>query len=247
MIVRSMVIGMDLHFTEPTGNPLENLSNIFDFAAMTPYQVSKSIADENNLDSINKIIIGGGKISNDLLGKIQETKSNCYATYGMTETITHIAVQKLNGDNKQHSFKTMPDIQIRLDKRECLCIKAPYLENEIITNDIVSLINNESFTFKGRYDNVVNSGGIKLFPEEIENLLEGIIDLPFYISSEPDDELGEKVILVIEGVELPKQEVNNLKNKLRSKLSTFQVPRKILFVYKFHRTESGKIIRQNNS
>lgn len=172
MVVRAFVLGLNLCPVEPKGNPLELINDDFKFAAMTPMQLSNILKKKESVKKLNQIqnlIIGGGEISKELADKISKLKNNSWHTYGMTETITHIALKKLNGTNSTNYFKALPGVVFEKDERECLVIRADYLsENPIVTNDIVSLVSNLKFEFIGRYDNVINTGSIKVFPEEIE-------------------------------------------------------------------------------
>ena len=240
MIVRAVVSKMILICVKPNSSPIEKFPNNIkiDFAAMVPLQVSNSI---NNLNHkiISKLIIGGGVVDNVLLNKVEKSSSNIYATYGMTETITHVAIKRLNGSCPDLNFKALPNIKFRKDKRGCLLIDAPYLnDNCVATNDIVELVDNKTFKWLGRFDNVINSGGIKINPEKIEGILSNSIKDSFIITSIPDEVLGEKLILIIEG------ENNNIDLKIiKSKLPKYQSPKKIYFLKEFARTDSGKINR----
>jgi O-succinylbenzoic acid--CoA ligase len=119
-----------------------------------------------------------------------------------------------------------------------LVIHAPRISPEvIITNDIVELVDENQFIFLGRMDNVINSGGIKLIPEQIEQKLVGKISQRFFIASKPDDELGEKVVLVIEG------EKHELDNSIYESLVKYEKPKEIIFIPKFLDTATGKIMR----
>jgi len=247
MVVRAMLCNANLVAVEPVANPLvvflDNPLKIH-FAAFTPLQVSAILANEqtrNLFTQINKVIIGGGEIPPGLEKKLVSLPNKIYATYGMTETITHIAVRKTGNP----VYKVFKDVQIGLDSRQCLAIQADYLGPEkIITNDMVELQGPHEFRFLGRYDNVINSGGIKLHPERIEKKLEGIFDRNFYIYHKPDEVLGQKVVLVIEGEPFDATTLGLLKNTLKDLLDKYEVPKDILFMSVFERTVSGKTIRK---
>jgi O-succinylbenzoic acid--CoA ligase len=152
----------------------------------------------------------------------------------MTETITHIAAKKVG----EKAFTVLPDVTISYDDRNCLVIHAPRISDEVIvTNDIVELINENQFVFLGRMDNVINSGGIKLIPEQIEEKLAGKIDVRFFVASKEDKELGEKVILVIEG------EKQAIDDAIFADLDKYEKPKEIVFFPKFKETPTGKILR----
>ncbi len=240
MFVRAMVLGLDLDWVPPSSTPLKNLNRCYHFCAMVPMQL------ENSLDEINHIktlIVGGATVSADLKAKIQDKTTDIFETYGMTETITHVAVKKINNGAKD-CFETLPNISIEKDKRNCLVINAPDLNNgQLVTNDIVELVSDKEFKWLGRYDNVINSGGVKLFPEQIELKLASIIQSRFFVAGIPDEELGQKLILLVE----KKGEDQALFNKVKSleALEKFEIPKDILFVERFVETVNGKISRKN--
>lgn len=240
MIVRAIVLGLELDMVEPSALPLIDYEKDYAFCAFTPMQL-KNFA--KHLKNIKVAIVGGGQVSDAIIEMIKDKKPVVYETYGMTETVTHIAVKKLNNFNAEDTytrshFKTLPNITVSADDRSCLVIDAPYLSSEkIVTNDIVTIHSETSFEWLGRFDNVINSGGIKLYPEQIEKNLKGILNQRFFIASLPDDALGEKVILVIEGE-------NNLDTSIFEGLAKYEKPKAIFALPKFIETKSGKIQRK---
>jgi O-succinylbenzoic acid--CoA ligase len=240
MLVRALTMGWNLHVVAPDKNGITQYDNTYDFAAMVPYQVYHSLSA---LDKIKTLIIGGGVISPDLEAKLQSKSTEVYASYGMTETITHVAMRRVNGHNRTTIYSALPNISFSTDARGCLVIDAPNLINlEVVTNDVVTLLSSTSFKWLGRYDNVINSGGVKLFPEKIERLLRDFIKVPFIISSLQDQALGEQLILVLE-LENPK-EASNYRTVI-SELESYQRPKKIFTLSKFPLTETGKIKRSS--
>ncbi len=238
MLVRAMVLGWDIHFVPPSNNPMTATTANFDFAAMVPTQVKHSL---NELQRIKKLIIGGAPVSLSLQTQLQQITTSCYATYGMTETCTHVAIQDLKAESR--TFTALPNVCFSKDNRECLVINAPkIIDSEITTNDIVLLHDNKSFTWKGRVDSVVNSGGIKLFSEQIEAKLSTIIDSPFFVIGVADEELGEKLILLIE----EESKLTTLQNRIVNSdlLSKYELPKKYYNLPKFIRTATGKIQRK---
>ena len=246
MVVRAFVLGLNLFTVDPSGNPLKNTETNFDFAAFTPMQVFNVLKENNGFQKLNlikNIVIGGGDISQSLSEKIRNLKNNTFHTYGMTETITHVALKKLNGNDKYKYFKALKGIRFELDKRSCLVIKAKHLSSEkIITNDVVELINEGEFEFIGRYDNIINSGGIKIYPEKIEQSLKPVIKQRFIIIGIPDEKLGQKVVLIIEGNELKHFNVKEICNK--AGITKYEKPKEVFFIEKFSETENGKIKRE---
>ena len=238
MLVRGMIAGWDLYYSAPGKNPLQGLEVSFNFAAMVPYQVFHSLAD---LHKIKKLIIGGGIVSVELEKSLQQQSTQVFATYGMTETISHIAIRSINGKEKSEAFSALPEVDFSQTAEGCLKIIAPKISEQIIiTNDVVELISPNSFKFLGRIDNVINTGGVKVYPEGIEEKLSLDINKPFFIASENDEALGERVILIVEENKPSKLEeyVESFKT-----LSAYEKPKKIYSVSKFIYTETAKIKR----
>lgn len=231
MLVRALILGLDMDFAEANSAPLKNSDKEYDFVAMTPMQVENSL---DKLHLIKKLIIGGSKISRSLEEKLREIPTEIYETYASTETLTHIAARKIG----EETFKLLPDISISLDERECLVINASRIsKDKIVTNDLTELKSENEFVWLGRIDNVVNSGGIKLFPEKIEPQLAGKIPHRFFLGGIPDSVLGEKLVLVIES------EKYDFDTSVFDELDKYEKPKEIFFVSKFIETESGKIKR----
>ena len=232
MLVRAMILGLELEFVAPSSHPLDNNEIDFDFVAMVPLQAQNSI---DELKKVKKMIIGGAAVNKALEKQLLKLPIEVYETYGMTETITHIAARKLG----EKAFTVLPYVTISYDDRNCLVIHAPRISPEVImTNDIVELVNENQFIFLGRMDNVINSGGIKLIPEQIEEKLASKIQQRFFIASKPDNELGEKVVLVIEG------EKHELDDSLYESLDKYEKPKELIFIPKFKETTTGKILRK---
>jgi O-succinylbenzoic acid--CoA ligase len=230
MLVRAITLGLHLDTIDPTCAPLSTKK--YNFIAMVPLQVEKSLS---KLNLVDKLLIGGIKVSFNLSDSILKTNCNAFESYGMTETISHIAIKKIG----ELLYTVLPNVTISLDERNCLVIEALELSMEkIVTNDIVEILNATQFVLKGRIDNVINSGGIKIFPEEVEEKLAKYISVPFFIGSKPDEILGEKVILVLEATPF------SIENNVFSELSKYQIPKEILFLESFVRTETQKINRK---
>ncbi|SOC80531.1 O-succinylbenzoic acid--CoA ligase [Salinimicrobium sediminis] len=248
MLVRAMLLGWKLDLELPKANPLDRIFKIYDFCAMTPFQLDNSLS---RLHLIKKLIVGGGAVSSNLRNLVQEIGTEVYETYGMTETVSHIAARHVNPKKKIKEdpvpFTVLPNVSISTDDRGCLVIDAPQLTDEtLITNDVVELLSEKTFIWKGRIDNVINSGGVKLHPEEIEAKLAPIIAHRFFVTSLPDAALGEKLVLMVES-EFSEVALNNLEREIKAcrKLGKFEVPKKIYFVEKFEETPNGKIHRAN--
>ena len=242
MVVRAIVGDLDLYVQKPESNPLLSIGVEVDFAAFVPMQIREMLENPISFERFKKIrnvIIGGGSLDVDSEMKISSLSQNVFHTYGMTETLTHIAMRELAPKTRVY-YSALPAVSFEIDGRSCLVINVPYLYKEpMVTNDIIELIDEFSFRYIGRYDGVINSGGVKLIPEEIEKKLEEIIELPYYISSEKDIFLGEKVVLKIESTE----PIQGLEEILKLGLDKYEFPKEIYFVERFERTENGKVIR----
>lgn len=232
MLVRSLILGLDLDIVTPSTEPLALNETKYDFVAMVPLQVQNSI---NALVNVKKLIIGGAKMDSALEAKLAPLKTEIYETYGMTETITHIAAKKLG----ESVFTVLPNVKIAQDDRGCLVITVPSISDEpIVTNDLVEIIRENQFIFLGRIDNVINSGGVKLIPEQIEAKLIEKLDSRFFVTGLPDPVLGEKLVLVVEG------EKQDFTSDFFDVLDKFEKPKEIVFVPKFKENENGKLLRK---
>ena len=239
MLVRAMVLGWEIDLVEPSSNPLQFISKHYDFVAMVPMQVQASIP---YLNQIGTLIIGGAPISPELKLDLNNVDTRIFETYGMTETITHIAVKELAKGSEDFNFKSLPDVVLSKDHRDCLVIKAPKVSDTVIvTNDLVNLISSTEFKWLGRYDNVINSGGVKIIPELLENKLSSLIKSRFFVAGIPDPNLGQKLILLVEGNE----DENQLSQDIKSlnTISKYEIPKEIFSVPQFVETGSGKVNR----
>ncbi len=228
MIVRAMELQLELKVLEPS----KIIDTKADFVAMVPLQLENSLA---HLDKFRTVLVGGGLVRSELVEKLQSVATEVIETYGMTETLTHVAIKRLNGSNKTDCFAALDGVKFEIDQRDCLVINAPKLNPDpIVTNDIVELLNDTEFKWLGRFDNVINSGGVKIYPEVLEAKLSAQLQgNRYFVAGIPDDSLGQKVVLVVEG----KAEV-----KFDS-LEKYERPKEVMFVDKFIETESGKINR----
>ena len=245
MLVRAIEIGLKLICMQPTSHiSLDEINRgisqdftSIDFVALTPMQV------ENSIDFVSrcqKLIIGGAPLSEKVKQELFAFENEVYETYAMTETITHIAFKQVANQkypNTEQVFEAFDEVTISQDERGCLVIDTPYDGLQVVTNDVVEIIDQRKFNWIGRADNVINSGGIKLFPEQIENKLKSFINSEFYITSKADELLGQKLILVVEGEE-------RSLDFSSADLTKYQQPKEIVFIDQFPRTESGKVKRQ---
>jgi O-succinylbenzoic acid--CoA ligase len=246
MLVRAIVGGFNLIAVEPKANPFENINTKIDFAAITPYQLNYS-ADTLKTNSIRNIIVGGGHVNSKMEEIAKTIPARMFETYGMTETCSHIALRQFNGIDKADYFTVLEGVSIRTDERNCLVIHAPHLhEREIVTNDFVEIITENSFRWLGRFDTTINTGGVKVHPEQIEKKLEGIISTNFFIISLPDEVLENKVIIVMESNPLSKLEEKNLRNIFMQMLDKYEVPKQIYYLPEFIFSSGNKVLRQES-
>lgn len=241
MLVRAMVLGLELDYVVPNSRPLYGSSPTYNFAAMVPLQVENSLQE---LTFVQTLIVGGAPMSRALAQKLQGLSTKVFETYGMTETITHIAVKAINAHQgrKIAHFVTLPGVDISKDSRGCLIIEAPGItEGPVVTNDLVDLISGTEFEWLGRLDNVINSGGIKISPEILEHKMAPMISSRFFVVGMPDRVLGQKLVLIIEG-ELSPNVVFARLDKVGT-LQKFEIPKEVYTVPKFVETANGKVDR----
>lgn len=244
MLVRALSAGFNLITVEPVSNPFEMLNVPIDFTAITPYQLFHSVQSLRT-KSVHQIIVGGSAVTGKLEQLSENIPAELYETYGMTETSSHIALRRFNGNNKSDNFTILDGINIRQDERGCLIISAPHLlETEIQTNDMVELKNEKSFRWLGRVDSVINSGGIKIHPEQVEKKLEGIIPYSYFITSLPDELLENKVVLVLESEPYNVQQKVNLKIQMENILNKYEMPKQIFYLPFFKYSTSNKVLRK---
>lgn len=243
MLIRSIELKSDLVVSRPSANPFLAIAEDIkiDFAAITPYQAKNSI---HHLKEVSKIIIGGAPISShlekSLLAQKNVTNNEVYETYGMTETITHIAIRTLSTRTRHTElFRALKGVSLSTDERSCLCIRAEHLNNRLIqTNDIVQLKSTSTFEFIGRYDEMINSGGIKINPQKIEDTLSNLIEERYFISAEENEDFGHIPILVVES----KKEKSYYEGILNSvHFDLYHKPKRIYIIDEFVSSHSNKV------
>jgi len=232
MLVRGLILGLEMDFVAPSATPLAKNKSHYDFVAMVPLQVQNSIVE---LQNVKQLLIGGAQINNLIKRQLLHLPTQVYETYGMTETITHIAARRLG----ERAFTVLPNVTILQDERQCLVINAPRISNQkIVTNDLIDIVSETQFQLLGRIDNIVNSGGIKLIPEQIEAKLSSKIASRFFVIGMPDMALGEKLILVLES------DKTHFDETVFEALNKYEKPKSVLFIPQFKETENGKILRK---
>lgn len=247
MIVRALEAGCDLTYEAPSNHGLLSTDyGDIDLLAIVPSQCSQLLANPIARKRLHNVIIGGAAISHATEQALLSAPWNSYATYGMTETCSHVALRRMGTD----AYTAMPGIRFSTDHRNCLRINAPQFSfRQLQTNDIVDLLSPQSFIWKGRYDNVINSGGIKIFPEQLEAKLQPYISHPFFIGGVPHPTWGTAVELIVELPDAKAADTGELELQLqeicRTHLTTVECPKSIKFTATLPRTANGKIRRNS--
>ncbi|MCF0051925.1 AMP-binding protein [Dyadobacter sp. LJ53] len=250
MLVRGMELGWEMTIIEPSANPLVDLSvnGTFDFAALVPLQLASVLENAqtaNQVGRLGKILLGGAPVPVSLQRKIEALTIPVYQSYGMTETVSHIALRRLNGENFSEDYHFLPNIIFGTDDRGCLHISGPVTNGEIVqTNDLVE-ITGDTFKWIGRADNVINSGGVKIVLDKVDaGVGEVFYDLKiasaFFNWFVVDEKLGQKLILVIEGTENAFQ-ADDIIPQIRKRLSAYETPKHVYFVQHFSKTTTDKV------
>ena len=243
VVVRSLVAGLNLIVRPASGHPLADIKEPLRFVAMVPLQVYNTLQvpeEKERLKQTDILIIGGGAIDEALEAEIKHLPTAVYSTYGMTETLSHIALRRLNGTLASEHYYPFSSVKLSLSVENTLIIDAPLVCDEILqTNDIARIHPDGSFSILGRKDNVINSGGIKIQAEEIEKKLRLLIPIPFVITSVPDKRLGQAVVLLLAG----QPDIQEMEKGIQAILEPYYRPKYIRMVNHIPRTENGKINR----
>ncbi len=201
LVVRAIVSGAQLLCLEPKANPFEALSEWeqIDFVSLSPYQfrcIAQSENDRPKLKRCTQILLGGSDVAPDLMDKIIELPCEVFLSYGMTETLSHVAIRKLNGEQASEYFHLLDSYKIRRSPEGTAIIDLPWSDTPIYTNDLIELFPEHGFRLIGRKDNVINSGGVKIHMEEVESILATYLPHPFCITAAPHPSLGQCVAFV---------------------------------------------------
>ncbi len=237
MIVRAIDAGCILVLEQPSNSPLKEDYGEIDLLAVVPSQCHALMQNPTAHKRLRNVIVGGAPMSSELEAAMVKMPWRTYATYGMTETCSHVALRQCGNEY----YEAMPGIQFSNDARACLVVEAPQFSfDRLVTNDVVDINDYIHFKWLGRYDNVINSGGVKFFPEQLEKLLEGKLPKPFYISAINDKKWGEAVgITLLEGSADEKSVISICKEVL----PPYAVPKHVRFVEKMDYTRTGKLRR----
>ena len=275
VVVRSIERHLHLISVSPSGHPLKDINEEITFAAMVPMQVYNTLQvpeERERLTHIRHLIIGGGAIDASLEKELQALPGNIaiWSTYGMTETLSHIALRRINGAEASEWYQPFDSVKISQTEEGCLVIDAPLVCSEtLVTNDIVEIesyiynkvekhdkveknevVKKLRFRIKGRKDNVICSGGIKIQIEEVEALLKPHLEKPFMLAKKKDEKFGEIAVLLTEDEDLKKVEAtirrllsgksDDSNKSSESKSHKYWIPREFRYVEHLPLTETGK-------
>lgn len=245
VVVRALVAGLNLLPLAPCGHPLENISQVPVFSAMIPMQVFNSLQvpeEAERLAAIRHLIIGGGAIDEQVGKTLKDFPHAVWSTYGMTETLSHIALRRLNGKEASQWYTPFPGVQLSLSPDDTLIIHAPQVHPEpLVTNDIAVFNAEGQFRIAGRKDNTINTGGVKVQIEEVEKELAARLSVPFQITSVPDAKFGEAIVLLTETDNGCPDEV--LQEAIHQ-LPRYWQPRHLVRIPALPLTETGKADRK---
>lgn len=237
MVVRAIIGSLNLFIAEPCSDPSKYFFQKFDFVPLVPLQV-KALIKSGAISNIHKLLVGGGKADDLLVKDLKSFNVLVFESFAMTETLSHFAIKKI-APREEEWFKTIDGFKLDTNKKGELIIQEnPISGDQLVTKELVKLKSDSEFKWLGRSDNIVNSGGIILIPEEIENKLSKLISKEFVVTGIPDDKFGEKIVLVL-------QEPIQLELKvLNKRLSKFEKIKAKFILSSFPKTESGKIKRK---
>ncbi|MCF8254530.1 MAG: AMP-binding protein [Bacteroidia bacterium] len=246
MLARALILDCEVTLFAPQSNIFDFIpqKHPYSFVSLVPLQVFNTKFDIDKFNQFRNVLIGGSSISKDLINKLSECKPKVFHTYATTETLSHVALKRLY---KDIGYRVLPDYSVEIDSQNRVCISTPFLDQQLVTNDIGNWIKPNEFEILGRVDFAINSGGIKIQPENIEKVLEGLEWFKnrgeFYIGKAKDSILGEKIVLVVD-FPLNDFEWQKLKDYLHSKAIKYELPKQVLQISQFPITESGKLNRR---
>lgn len=242
MVVRALAGQHHLVIQTPTNTP-QNLMNNFALTAMVPLQLKNLVAKNESFNGIQNILIGGATLDQEIENQIQNLPCTIYETYGMAETCSHIALRRANGPQRETDFKLLDGITVKLDQDARLIVSAPHLElHEFQTSDLAEITGPRTFKWLGRADHIINSGGIKINPIEIEREVEPILGHKCVVLGLPHPTWGQEMVMVVETLNKQMSE-ETVMQSIQSHLSSTQRPKKIVFMNEFPRNESMKTDR----
>lgn len=252
MLIRAMEHGLQLTATPASSDPLNSFpaGSSFDFVALVPLQLESILQNPHSraiLNNAQSVIVGGAPVSSALKEQLKNMDATFYSTYGMTETVSHIALQQLNGREADEFFRAFPEIKLAQDERNCLIIEGEVTANiRVVTNDVVELREGNRFRWLGRADNIINSGGIKVQLEKVDRLAEAAflqlsIKKNVFAWGMADEHLGQRLVLIVESAPFTSTIERKIHSVLKDSLTRFERPKEIFYMRNFCYTPSGKI------
>lgn len=239
MLIRSLIADCKFQFEKPSNTPLSQIdrNTTIDLLSIVPSQMNYILNNIHNLPEIKNILIGGAPIPQNLKNKIAQSGLHVFESYGMTETASHIALRQVN--EQDTPFQTLADIFVENEEGR-LKITIPGWDT-FLTNDSPQIISPKEFHILGRVDNIINSGGIKINPEQLESILSNYLSIPYAFSSVPDEKWGEALVLVYESNNITKEQILKIVNQA---LSGYEKPKHIIPIDKMPYTPNGKLQRK---
>ena len=237
MLVRAIIGRLKITLVEPTLTPSDFINTPIDFLPLIPAQAKELLTGEKSY-FIKKLLIGGGQVDTSIESLLSHSSIEVYESFAMTETLSHFAIKKIN-PQKQEYFTTLPGFKIEVtEKNELILVSNDLITEKIITKDIIEIYDESHFKWLGRSDNLINSGGVKICPEQIEKKIKKILpNKNFIIAGVPSNKFGQEVVLIIEGDQIDINQINF------NNLDKYTVPKQTYFLPEFPRTQSGKIQR----
>ncbi|MBC3784588.1 AMP-binding protein [Spirosoma utsteinense] len=261
MLVRGLELGLPMTVVEPVGNPLAPFDferTRFDFTAFVPLQLQTILEQDTSrlpmLNSAKAILVGGAATSPALEQALQVIEAPVFATYGMTETVSHIALRRLNGAERSERFTALRGVDLGTDERACLHITSAATNFiRVQTNDVVVMTVSASpgqtqFQLLGRADRIINSGGVKVQPEQIERIIEDELaalgsTARLFVAGLPDERLGQRIVVFCEDYWVDAPQWNRIQQAIRQQIGPYAVPKEIIRVTEFAQTPTGKVDR----
>ncbi len=245
MIVRAILGRMNLVAVDPKTDFSFLQTESFALGALVPNQAHKILEmpeGQQLLEKFQNLLIGGSSIPSTLEEKLAPLTNHIVSTYGMTETASHVAIRRLSGPDRSNAYHCLPGIDVELNDAGCLVVHVPGLAGPVVTNDMAELLPGNCFRVLGRADYTIISGGLKFSPETLEKKISPLFGCRLVVSSVPDEKLGEKLVLVLEGNPFDTSRQEQTMNDL---LKPYERPKAIRFIDHFPETDSGKIRRSD--
>lgn len=240
LLVRAAVAGAKVRVENPSREPLSGYfpPTAIDLVPIVPAQID-GLLSSKSLPMIKNVIVGGAPMSAEDERKLVESGVNAYATFGMTETCSHVALRRVG----ETQYVALPGFRFSTDDRQCLVVESDRMSfGRLVTNDVVELIDESRFVWVGRFDNVIITGALKVFPEDVESRLKSVAGIEFYISSRRSAEWGEEVILVVANRDVGAG--RRLMERCHSLLRPHERPKAVVTLPELERTSTGKLRRK---